>query len=229
MNLFKKLCDYFTIVVTVIQFVMLVPVLYAYSKGYIGVNLVVPILVFLVAASMLYCMYVAYGTPRVYVAHSEQDSVRSIKQIYKRVNSFLDRNKLVQLYEANLETKSPGGTILDDDKQMATRNSGSTVRWKMVILKTPDKEGWIDSWKNAIWKKNDDCQLYVVGSERPIEDFHLLNFMAIPDIGETYIGYGHYQGFQGGGIRIRDKRISRELKGVIDNWSKIGKEELRSP
>lgn len=223
----KKLYDYLSFIVLIIQCIILGPVIYGFLRGYFGVNHVVYVLVFMVIFSMSYYMYLAYWTPRVYVAHSEQDSVENIKKIYKRMNSFLDKNKIINLYEANLETKSPGN-ILDDDKKMATRNSGATVRWKMVILKTPDKELWVENWKKDIWGKNDDCELYVVNSESTINDYHLLNFMTIPDIGETYIGYGHYPGFQGGGIRIRDKRISMELKGLINNWSKIGREEQRS-
>lgn len=222
----KNLFEYLSHIVLIIQCIILVPIIYGHFSGYVGVNLVVYILVIMVVMSMLHCMYLAYWTPRVYIAHSEQDSVKSIKQIYKRVNRFLDKNKLIHLYEANLETKSPGN-ILDDDKKMATRNSEATVRWKMVILKTPDKELWVKNWKEDIWNKNKDCELHIVSSEAPLKEYHLLNFVAIPDIGETYIGYGNYTGFQGGGIRIRDKRISMEFKGVIDNWARIGQEEQR--
>ena len=223
----KIFSEYLSHIVLIIHCIILVPTIYGYLSGHVDVNLVVYILVLMVIASMLYCMYLAYWTPRVYVAHSEQDSVKSIKQIYKRVNSFLDKNKVIHLYEANLETKSPGN-ILDDDKKMATRNSEASVRWKMVILKTPDKEKWVESWKNDIWNKNDDCELHVVSPETPLKNYHLLNFMTIPDIGEAYIGYGHYPGFQGGGIRIRDKRISMELTGVIDNWLRIEREVKKS-
>lgn len=226
----KKLSEYLYHIIVVIELIILIPTIYAFiyafSKGILSIYLAISIICILIFFLSLYIIYWTFLAPRVYYAHTKDESKIIIDKIYKKADHYVDRNKLINIYEANLQTTYPG-TILNVNKDMAIKDRKATVRWKSVILKTAAKTQWIEEWKKEIWGKNTDCRLYIVTPSDNFEDYHLLNFLVIPEISEVYIGYGDYPGFLGGGIRIRSRKISSEIKGIIDNWAGVGQEVSR--
>jgi len=222
----KKLSEYLSHIIIAIELVIFIPTIYVYIKGIFDIHMVILIMSILIFVLILYLSYLTFLARRVWYAHTKDESKNIIDKIYKKANRYVDRIKLINIYEANLQTTNPD-TILNVNKNMATKDTKATVRWKSVILKTAAKTQWIEEWKKEIWSKNTDCRLYIVTPSVDFKDYHLLNFLVIPEIFEVYIGYGDYPGFLGGGIRIHSRKISSEIKGIIDNWAGVGQEESR--
>lgn len=227
----KQLLDYFNLITVIVGILSLIPAIYAIIQGNIKYSLY-----FLIICIVIFLFYFINDQIRgnkIKYAVNDTQSKKFVKCMYDRIKTYLKKKHRITLWDANLQVTKPADDVWEEDINMsefakntdANGNRIYRIHWHVVFVETPDKKDWIQKWRDQIAAKNPNCNISIV----PIATegnyiLPLVNFFVIPELGESFIGFGRYKelDLDGGGIWIRNKTIAQELSNIVAGWQKAG-------
>jgi hypothetical protein len=153
---------------------------------------------------------------RIY--NGKKASISQVDQMLEEVNQLLKKGERIVILEGHFEPNPPKNNMVLESHINLVKTAAENnfnLCWKVLVGQSDSqKDVWISNLKKEVqFKSKSKYQVIELKNLKPS-----LNFMVIPELNQTYFGFGDWLGEDStGGIWIKSKHIAGAMSGVFDN------------
>jgi len=153
---------------------------------------------------------------RIY--NGKKASISQVSQMLDEANQLLKKGERIVILEGHFEPNPPQNNMILESHINLVKNAAENnfnLCWNVLVGQSnSQKDVWISNLKKEI-QDISKCKYHVIELKNAKPS---LNFMVIPELNQTYFGFGDWLGEDStGGIWIKSKHIAGAMSGVFDN------------